>query len=64
MVKNKSFQFFGAPISRFKTEYEYRCLIAIGGFGANPVDVAVYMKSGTDDTGSGFVRQEQICYAY
>ena len=51
MVKNKSFQFFGAPISRFKTEYEYRCLIAIGGFGANPVDVAVYMKSGTDDTG-------------
>lgn len=52
MVKNKSFQFFGAPISRFQTEYEYRCLIAIGGFGANPVDVAVYMKSGTDDTGA------------
>lgn len=51
MVKNKSFQFFGAPISRFQTEYEYRCLIAIGGFGANPVDVAVYMKSDTDDTG-------------
>lgn len=51
MVKNKSFQFFGAPISRFGTEYDYRCLIAIGGFGANPVDVAVYMKSATDDTG-------------
>lgn len=52
MVKNKSFQFFGAPISRFKTVYEYRCLVAIGGFGANPVDVAVYMKSGADDTGA------------
>ena len=52
MVKNRSFQFFGAPISRFGTEYEYRCLIAIGGFGANPVDVAVYMKSDTDDTGA------------
>ncbi len=50
MVENKSFRFFGAPISRFGTEYEYRCLIAIGGFGANPVDTAVYMKSGTDDT--------------
>ena len=24
---------------------------AIGGFGANPVDAAVYMKSETDDTG-------------
>ncbi len=52
MVQNKSFRFFGDPISRFGTEYEYRCLIAIGGFGANPVDVAVYMKSGTDDTGA------------
>ena len=52
LVKNRSFQFFGDPISRFKTEYEYRCLTAIGGFGANPVDVAVYMRSGADDTGA------------
>ena len=52
LVKNRSFRFFGAPISRFQREYEYRCLVAIGGFGANPVDVAVYMKSGTDDTGA------------
>ena len=51
IVQNKSFRFLGAPIGRFKTEYEYRCLVAIGGFGANPVDAAVYMKSETDDTG-------------
>ena len=52
LVKNRSFRFLGDPISRFKTEYEYRCLTAIGGFGANPVDVAVYMRSGADDTGA------------
>lgn len=51
IVQNKSFRFLGAPIGRFRTEYEYRCLVAIGGFGANPVDAAVYMKSETDDTG-------------
>lgn len=50
-IKNRSFKFLGAPISRFGTEYDYRCLVAIGGFGANPVDVAVYMKSGYDDAG-------------
>ena len=51
-LQNRSFKFLGDPISRFGTEYDYRCLVAIGGFGANPVDVAVYMKSGFDDAGN------------
>lgn len=51
LVDNGSFRFMGDPISRFGQEYDYRALVAIGGFGANPVDVAVYMKAGTDDTG-------------
>lgn len=49
MVNNGSFRFMGEPISRFGQEYDYRALVAIGGFGANPVDVAVYMKTGFDD---------------
>lgn len=51
LVNNGSFRFMGEPISRFGQEYDYRALVAIGGFGANPVDVAVYMKSGSDDAG-------------
>lgn len=50
-VKNGAFRFLGDPISRFGQEYDYRALVAIGGFGANPVDVAVYMKAGFDDAG-------------
>ena len=50
-VQNGAFRFLGDPISRFGQEYDYRALVAIGGFGANPVDVAVYMKAGYDDTG-------------
>jgi len=50
-VKNGVFRFLGNPISRFGQEYDYRALVAIGGFGANPVDVAVYMKAGFDDAG-------------
>ena len=50
-VKNGAFRFLGDPISRFGQEYDYRALVAIGGFGANPVDVAVYMKAGYDDAG-------------
>ena len=51
LVNNGAFRFMGDPISRFGQEYDYRALVAIGGFGANPVDVAVYMKAGSDDTG-------------
>ena len=44
MVKNRSFKFYGEPIGRFGTQYGYRCLVAIAGFGANPIDTAVYLK--------------------
>ena len=51
MVKNRSFKFYGEPIGRFGTQYGYRCLVAIAGFGANPIDTAVYLKAGEDDDG-------------
>ena len=51
MVRNGNFKFYGEPISRFGTQYGYRCLVAIAGFGANPVDVAVYLKAEEDDKG-------------
>ncbi len=43
--------FYGAPIGDFGTAYGYRALIALGGLGANPVEVAVYMKTGIDTAG-------------
>ena len=51
MVKNGNFKFYGHPISHFGKEYGYRCLIAIAGFGANPVETAVYLKAEDDDSG-------------
>ena len=51
MVRNGSFKFYGDPISRFGTEYEYRCLVAIAGFGANTVETAVYLKAEEDASG-------------
>ncbi len=51
LVNNGAFRFMGEPISRFGQEYDYRALVAIGGFGANPVDAAIYMKCGFDDAG-------------
>lgn len=47
-VKNGAFRFPGDSIIRFGQEYDYRALVVIGGFGANSVDVAVYMKAGFD----------------
>ncbi len=43
--------FYGAPIGDFGTAYDYRALIALGGLGANPVDVAIYMKTDIDTAG-------------
>ncbi len=57
IVKNGAFSFLGDPISRFGTEYDYRGLVAIAGFGANPVDVAVYMKAADDDIGEALSGQ-------
>ncbi|MBR4501337.1 MAG: DUF1254 domain-containing protein [Clostridia bacterium] len=51
LIDNGAFRFMGGPISRFGKEYDYRALVAIGGFGANPADAAVYMRAGSDDEG-------------
>ena len=52
MVKNGAFQNYGEPIARFGTAYDYRTMIAIAAFGANPVDVAIYPRAETDDEGN------------
>lgn len=50
-VRLGDWTFYGSPIGDFGTAYGYRALIALGGLGANPVEVAVYMKSGIDTEG-------------
>ena len=59
MLHNGSFRFWGDPISRFGTEYDYRCLVAIAGFGANPVDVAVYMRGAYDNKGNALTAEKK-----
>lgn len=49
MVKNGVFQNYGEPIARFGTAYDYRTMIAIAAFGANPVDIAIYPRAETDE---------------
>ncbi len=44
--------YFGAPIGNFGTEYAFRALVAIAGLGANPVDVALYPKTDVDTDGN------------
>ena len=44
--------YFGAPIGNFGTEYTYRAMVALAGLGANPVEVAIYPKTDTDETGA------------
>lgn len=43
--------YFGAPIGNFGTEYKFRTLVAIAGLGANPVEVALYPKTDVDASG-------------
>ena len=52
MIQNGVFQNYGEPIARFGTAYDYRAIIAIAAFGANPVDVAIYPRAETDDEGN------------
>jgi Uncharacterized conserved protein len=47
-VKLGDWNYFGDPIGRFGTAYDYRAMIALGGLGANPTDVAIYAKTGVD----------------
>ncbi len=46
-----AFNFFGYPIAEFDKAYEYRCLVAIDAFGANPTYIAVYPSATIDDDG-------------
>ena len=46
--------YFGEPIGNFGTEYVYRAAIAVSGFGANPVEVALYSKCAADENGDAF----------
>ena len=50
-VKLGQWSYFGPPIGNFGTEYNYRWAIALGGLGANTVDVALYMNTDFDDLG-------------
>lgn len=52
MMKNGCWQYFGEPIAEFGTAYIYRALIALMGFGANPVSIAVYPKTEYDSEGN------------
>lgn len=52
MVASGSWQFFGEPIAEFGSEYAFRALVALEGFGANPVSVAIYPKAETEDSGA------------
>lgn len=44
--------YFGEPIGNFGNAYDYRAMIALSGLGANPMEVAVYFKTGTDSEGN------------
>lgn len=43
--------YFGRPIGDFGIEYDYRALIALGGLGANTLDVAMYTQTNKDESG-------------
>lgn len=47
-IKLGDWSYYGDPIARFGTAYDYRAMIALGGLGANPTDVAIYAKTGMD----------------
>ncbi|MCC8101090.1 MAG: DUF1254 domain-containing protein [Clostridiales bacterium] len=51
-IQNGTWSFYGEPIGDYGTEYEYRALIALGGLGANPVSVAMYLKTTVDSEGN------------
>ncbi len=51
VVSNGVWQCYGEPVAEFGTEYAYRALIALGGLGANPVNIAIYPKATTDNSG-------------
>ena len=51
-VRMGQWAYYDAPIGDFGTEYAYRAMVALVGLGANTVDVAIYPKTGVDETGA------------
>ncbi len=49
---NGVWSYYGDPVGDYGTEYAFRCLIALAGFGANPADMAIYPAAETDVTGA------------
>lgn len=47
-----SWKYFDAPIGNFGTAYDYRAMVALGGLGANPIEVAIYPKNAMDADGN------------
>ena len=50
--------YFGRPIGDFGTAYTYRAMVALVGLGANTVDVAIYPKTGVDETGAALTGEK------
>lgn len=50
--------YFGKPIGDFGTEYVYRAAVAVFGFGANTVEVAIYPRCTADESGEELVGTE------
>ncbi|MBQ7293965.1 MAG: DUF1214 domain-containing protein [Clostridia bacterium] len=50
--RNGCWNYAGAPIGDYGTAYIYRGLIALGGFGANPPEMAIYPNATTDSEGN------------
>ncbi len=46
--------YFGEPIGDFGTEYTYRAAVAVSGFGANTVEIAMYPRRSVDEDGNEF----------
>lgn len=49
---NGVWSYYGDPIGDYGTEYAFRCLIALAGFGANPAEMAIYPSAEKDVTGA------------
>ncbi|MBQ8802901.1 MAG: DUF1254 domain-containing protein [Tyzzerella sp.] len=48
---NGVWSYYGEPIGDYGTEYAFRCLIALAGFGANPAEMAIYPAAEADEAG-------------
>ena len=51
-IQNGPWAYYGAPIGDYGTEYAFRALVALRGFGANPITMAVYPSADSDSEGN------------